>query len=126
MKINWYFLGARHIMTLTKSDIVDSVLKQFRLKNQGEGKQQYLFPEFDYTLLSKRRAAEFVNTTFEIIKQSLEKGEDTTILGFGKFKVKNKWARKGRNPRTGEQLILKSRRVVTFRCSPRLKDKINK
>jgi integration host factor subunit alpha len=67
-----------------------------------------------------------VNGLFEIIKETLENGENVLIAGFGKFQVRFKWARKGRNPQTGEQIILKSRRIVSFRCSPKLKEKINK
>jgi integration host factor subunit alpha len=61
----------------------------------------------------------------EIIKRSLESGEDVLVSGFGKFKVREKKARKGRNPATGEGVILDPRRVVTFHCSGKLRKKIN-
>jgi integration host factor subunit alpha len=61
----------------------------------------------------------------EIIKQALESGEDVLISGFGKFCVKEKRERKGRTPATGEDMMLAPRRVVTFRCSGKLRDTIN-
>lgn len=112
-------------MTVTKGDIVKSVMGNIRLKKTNRDRQQFLFPEFNYRLLPQRRAKDLVDTLFDIIKKSLEKGEGVMITGFGKFQVKFKWARKGRNPRTGERIILDSRRVVTFHCSQRLKDRIN-
>jgi integration host factor subunit alpha len=60
-----------------------------------------------------------------LIKRSLESGEDVLVSGFGKFKVREKKARKGRNPATGEGVILDPRRVVTFHCSGKLRKKIN-
>ena len=62
----------------------------------------------------------------EIIKQVLESGEDVLVSGFGKFQVKYKRKRRGRNPVTNEDLILPPRRVVTFKCSGKLRDRINK
>ena len=61
----------------------------------------------------------------ELIKRSLESGEDVLISGFGKFCVKNKKKRRGRNPATGKDLILEPRQVVTFRWSWKLKEKLN-
>lgn len=75
--------------------------------------------------MPKKRADAFVTTLFAIISKALERGEDVKISRFGRFLIKFKWARKGRNPKTGEPIILKSRRVVKFRCSPKLKQKIN-
>jgi len=66
-----------------------------------------------------------VDSLLEIIKQTLENGEDILISGFGKFCVKEKRKRRGRNPATEEDLMLDARRVVTFRCSGLLKDKLN-
>jgi integration host factor subunit alpha len=60
-----------------------------------------------------------------MIQKHLENGEDVLISGFGKFCVKSKNARKGRNPATGEDLMLGSRRVVTFKCSPILRTRVN-
>jgi integration host factor subunit alpha len=75
--------------------------------------------------LPKSRSAELVESLLEIIKKSLEKGEDGLISGFGKFCVKEKKDRRGRNPQTGEDLMLGPRRVVNFKCSGTLRDKIN-
>lgn len=66
-----------------------------------------------------------LETLLELIKNNLEKGEDVLISGFGKFCVKAKNQRRGRNPATGADMILDQRRVVTFRCSHLLRDKIN-
>ena len=74
---------------------------------------------------SKIRATELTESVLEIIKKSLESGEDMLIRGFGKFCVREKNERRGRNPATGEDLPLDARRVVTFRCSKVLKDRIN-
>ncbi len=70
-------------------------------------------------------AKETLETLLEIIKDTLASGEDLMISGFGKFLVHEKTPRKGRNPATGESMILGKRRVVTFKCAGRLKDKIN-
>ena len=113
-------------MTLTKSDIAKSVREQVLFKRKKRDRQQFLFPELNYDMLSKKRSAELVSATFELMKKKLERGEHILVSGFGKFQVNFKWARKGRNPKTGEKIILKSHRVVSFRCSPKLKDKINK
>ena len=74
----------------------------------------------------KKRSAEVVETLTYIIKSKLVSGEDVLISGFGKFCVKEKRERRGRNPVTGEDMMLEARRVVTFKCSGRLRDKINK
>jgi integration host factor subunit alpha len=71
------------------------------------------------------RSAQLVDSLLETIKGILEKAEDVLITGFGKFCVKEKRKRRGRNPQTGEDLMLDSRRLVTFRCSGALRDKIN-
>jgi integration host factor subunit alpha len=75
--------------------------------------------------IPKNESVEIVETLLEIIKSSLEIGEDVLVSGFGKFCVKQKKERKGRNPATGENLILKPRRVVTFKCSGKLREKVN-
>lgn len=75
--------------------------------------------------LPKRRCVEIVETLLEIMKQTMEDGEDVLISGFGKFCVKEKKARRGRNPATGEDLMLEPRRVITFKCSGKLREKIN-
>jgi integration host factor subunit alpha len=92
-------------MTLTKLDMVESVAKQ-----NG-------WP--------KTKSFEIVETLLEIIKKSLESGEDVLISGFGKFCVKKKKQRRGRNPATGEDMMLAPRRIVTFKWSPKLKIKVN-
>ena len=74
---------------------------------------------------TRQKSIETVEILLELIKRSLESGNDVLISGFGKFCVKNKKKRRGRNPATGEDMILTPRRVVTFRCSGRLREKIN-
>ena len=92
-------------MTLTKAQMIDSIYRQVDLP--------------------KTRSTQVVQSLLEIIKKTLEDGEDVLITGFGKFSVKDKRRRRGRNPHTGEDLMLAERRVVTFRCSGRLRDRIN-
>lgn len=77
------------------------------------------------TDVPKLRSAGLVDTVFELMKQTLESGEDVLISGFGKFSVREKQETKGRNPQTGEPLMLSARKVVTFKCAGVLKDKIN-
>ncbi len=92
-------------MALTKNDIVEQI-------QTGLG-----FP--------KNQSVEITETLLEIIKSSLESGDDVLVSGFGKFCVKDKKERKGRNPTTGEDAILPARRVVTFKCSGKLRYKVN-
>jgi integration host factor subunit alpha len=91
-------------MALTKNDIVTSV------------------HELGFT---KQKSVEIIESLLEIIKSTLEKSEDVLISGFGKFCVKDKKQRRGRNPATGADLILNERKVVTFKCSGKLRDKID-
>ena len=91
-------------MALTKSDIVTSI------HDLG---------------LTKKKSVEVIESLLEIIKRSLESSEDVLISGFGKFCVKEKAKRRGRNPATGEDLMLRGRRVVTFKCSGKLRHKID-
>lgn len=93
-------------MTLTKSNIIDSI--------------------YQNTDFNKAESIQAIETTLEIIKSTLESGEDLLISGFGKFEVKDKSQRKGRNPATGNDLILGARRVVTFKCSGVLRENLNK
>jgi integration host factor subunit alpha len=93
-------------MTLTKADIIQQVY------NQNEG-------------LTKIQATDSVEAFLRISKNSLINGSDLLLSGFGKFNVKDKKARKGRNPQTGEDLILDARRVVTFNPSGILREKVN-
>lgn len=73
----------------------------------------------------KSRSSAVVGSLFEIIKATLANGEDILISGFGKFCVKDKNDRRGRNPLTGEDMMMEARRVVTFKCSLPLKQKLN-
>jgi len=92
-------------MTLTKADVVESI-------------QNHLG-------FHKNRSAEIVESLLEIIKKALENGEDVLISGFGKFCVKSKKERRGRNPANGQDMMLSPRKVVTFKCSGVLRKKIN-
>jgi integration host factor subunit alpha len=92
-------------MALTKAPIIEAIAVQIGF--------------------SKNHSSETVETLLELIKSTLESGEDVMISSFGKFCVKEKKERRGRNPATGEDMLLPARRVVTFKCSGKLKDKIN-
>jgi integration host factor subunit alpha len=98
-------LQEKHIMALTKIEIVESVQNQ--------------------TGFSKNRSSEIVETLLEIIKSTLASGEDVMISGFGKFSIKQKKERRGRNPATGDDIMLAPRKIVTFKCSGKLRDRIN-
>ena len=74
---------------------------------------------------TKKKSVDIVESLLEIIKRNLENGEDVLVSGFGKFCVKDKSTRRGRNPATGDDLLLEARRVVTFKCSGKLRDRIN-
>lgn len=93
-------------MTLTKADIVKDL---DRYRKLYEGKKTY----------------DLVEGVIKLMKETLENGEDILISGFGKFCVREKKRRKGRNPHTGEDLPIDARRVVVFQCSGVLRDKIN-
>ena len=75
--------------------------------------------------VSKPESSGLVESVLELIKSSLASGDDVLITGFGKFTVRQKAARRGRNPATGEDMNLAPRRVITFKCSALLKEKIN-
>ena len=91
-------------MSLTKTDIVENLLKiGFNRKN----------------------AIQILENLLEIMKMNLANGEDVLISGFGKFCVKEKRERRGRNPATGDDLILDKRKVITFNCSSVLRDRFN-
>ena len=92
-------------MSLTKIDIVESV--------------------YDQLGIPKKDCVNIIESLFEIIKDDLDKGHDVLISGFGKWTVKAKKKRRGRNPQTGEELMLDARRVVTFKSSTVLRDAIN-
>ncbi len=74
----------------------------------------------------KTRSQELVETALELIKSRLADGEDVLISGFGKFCVKQKRERRGRNPVNFKSMILKARKVIIFKCSGQLRDKINR
>jgi integration host factor subunit alpha len=75
--------------------------------------------------LSKRECADLVDMFFEIIKETLAKGENVKISGFGNFIVKEKRSRRGRNPQTGDEIEICKRKVLNYRLSQVLKDEIN-
>jgi len=77
------------------------------------------------TYLSQPESAEVVEFVLETIRQSLENGEDVKLSGFGHFKVNHKSERIGRNPKTGEEMMISARKVVTFKASALMKDRIN-
>ena len=79
---------------------------------------------FDEVGLNKREAKEMVELFFEEVKTSLEKGEQVKISGFGKFELRDKNSRPGRNPKTGEEIPITARRVVTFRTGQKLKARV--
>lgn len=91
--------------TLTKAQIVSNIQRQFGF--------------------TRSRSIDLVETLLEIVKRTLERGEDVMISGFGKFCVNEKKQRRGRNPATGEDMMLAPRKVVTFKCSGKLREKIN-
>jgi integration host factor subunit alpha len=92
-------------VTLTKAHIVEAL--------------------FAKNIFTKTESARIIDTLFELIKQSLQKGEDVLISGFGKFSVKEKQARRGRNPQTGKAMKLPPRKVVSFKCSGVLRAAMN-
>ena len=74
---------------------------------------------------TRKKSTETVEILLELIKRSLESGDDVLMSGFGKFSVKDKKKRRGRNPATGETMMLRPRKVVTFHCSGKLRKKLN-
>ena len=81
---------------------------------------------FGQNLFTKGESVKIIENLFELMKESLEKGDDVLISGFGKFCVREKNQRRGRNPQSGEQITLPSRKVVTFKCSGVLREKVNR
>ena len=92
-------------MTTTKSDLIHAVA-------EANG-------------FAQNKSVEIIEILLELVKTKLAAGEDVLVSGFGKFCVKKKHQRKGRNPATGEDMMLEARRVVTFKCSRKLRDKIS-
>lgn len=74
---------------------------------------------------SKNKSVEIIETLLELMKRTLEQTDGILISGFGKFCVKDKSQRRGRNPATGDDLMLRERKVVTFKCSGKLRNRIN-
>ena len=93
-------------MSLTKTNLINSIYNQYGL--------------------SKNISTNLVESLLELMKSTFESGEDVLISGFGKFCVKDKSERQGRNPTTGNDLNLEARRIVIFRCSSVLREKINR
>jgi len=91
---------------MTKADIVEKI--------------------YDKVGFSKKESAELVEIVFDIIKSTLEKGDKIKIAGFGNFVVKEKADRRGRNPQTGDEIIISARKILTFKPSQVLKASINK
>jgi integration host factor subunit alpha len=79
---------------------------------------------FDELGLNKREAKDLVELFFEEMKESLERGEEVKLSGFGKFELRDKTSRPGRNPKTGEEVAITARRVVTFRAGQKLKARV--
>src|SRR5256886_13892183 len=92
-------------MTMTKADIVERI--------------------YEKVGFSKKEATEVVESIFEMVKRRLERGEKVKISGFGNFVVNEKRPRKGRNPQTGEEIVISGRRVLTFKASQVLKKTMN-
>ncbi|MDM7920422.1 MAG: integration host factor subunit alpha [Methanosarcina sp.] len=92
-------------MSITKTEIVENLVK---------------------IGFNRKKAVQMLENLLEIIKRNLENGEDVLISGFGKFSIKNKKERRGRNPATGDDLILGKRKVITFNCSSVLRERFNK
>ncbi|MBM4208141.1 MAG: integration host factor subunit alpha [Gammaproteobacteria bacterium] len=91
-------------MALTKADFAESLFEELGL--------------------NKREAKEIVELFFDEIKESLSKGEQVKLSGFGKFELRDKNSRPGRNPKTGEEIPITARRVVTFRSGQKLKARV--
>jgi integration host factor subunit alpha len=92
------------MMSLTKAEIADRL--------------------FNEVGLNKREAKEFVDAYFEIIREALESGENVKLSGFGNFQLREKNQRPGRNPKTGEEIPISARRVVTFRPGQKLRARV--
>ncbi len=92
-------------MTLTKAIIAEAISKKMSYSN--------------------KESLEMLDSLLEIMKQTLESAEDVLISGFGKFSVKEKMERKGRNPQNGQPMMIAPRKVLTFKCSGKLRDRIN-
>jgi len=92
-------------MALTKAEIIESIKNQIGL--------------------TRNQSSDVTEALIEIIKRTLASGEDVLVSGFGKLCVNEKAKRRGRNPATGDDMMLRPRKVVTFKCSGKLRKKIN-
>ena len=92
-------------MTITKSSLINAICNNSNVP--------------------KQESTSAVESLLEIIKKTLESGEDVLISGFGKFCLKDKRQRRGRNPQTGDAMLMDARRIITFKCSNLIRDKIN-
>ena len=90
---------------MTKDDIIDAI--------------------FEENGFSKRESAKITETMLDIIKETLERGENVKLSGFGSFNIQHKRARLGRNPQTGESMTISARRILSFRSSNVLREKLN-
>jgi len=88
-------------------------------------KQQIIEQIHEQIGIPKKECISIVDNTFEIIKEELENGEKVSISGFGKWMVREKRPRRGRNPQTGESITLSGRKVLTFKCSHVLRHECN-
>ena len=110
---------------MNKTDLIQSVIDNVHLERKIKERQQFLFPELNFDFFPRKKAESIVNTLVEIMKKRLEKGDNVYIQGFGRFDVEFKWARKGRNPKTGEKIFINSKRKVKFKSFKRLKERVN-
>ena len=92
-------------MTITKASLINAICNNSSLPRQ--------------------ESSSAVESLLEIIKRTLASGEDVMISGFGKFCLKDKQQRRGRNPQTGDAMMMDARRIVTFKCSNSMRSKIN-
>ncbi len=111
---------------MNREDLSNSIYMRLKSLESASANQQYLFKELSRQGITRKKARHILNQTFNIISKALQSGEDVIIPGFGRFYPRLKWARKGRDPRTGKAIILPPRRIIKFRCSSRLKEKLNR
>lgn len=112
-------------MTLRRQDLSDRIYRRLKRLESASSKQQYLFKELSKERITRARSRQILNQTFNLISSALQSGEDVIIPGFGRFPVRFKWARKGRDPVTGKSILLPPRKVISFKYSSRLRRKLN-
>ena len=116
--------GCQILAKQTKARKMDMEFSVENLENTALTKAHLAELLFEQMGLNKRESKEMIDAFFELISERLADGEDVKISGFGNFQIRTKPPRPGRNPRTGETIPIKSRRVVTFHASHKLKDQI--